>query len=538
MSSDSPATAQLGERASTSRSGHLSFWTKLFYGTGDTGFALLNTTLSVYLLFFLVTVVKLPPAYAAVAIFLGRTWDWINDPLMGFISDHTRSRWGRRKPYLLFGPIPFGLCFILLWWVPPFESYAALTAYYALAYFLYDAMATLVWVPYLALIPEMTPDYDERTSMNMYRMFFNILASIMGFAAPELAGLGIFPDLRTGYLVMAACFAVIGAVPLWAVYAVAKERPQSLRQQTADASREGYLLASVLEWVKRHRLILAGAAAYLLLWTGLFYVLPRLSGATTSGASWTDFVFYAGFLIPMAWITIRAFRRNVPFLMCMGIFLLTWTTINVVQAILPFFITYWLGMENRITEIMAMVFVSALIWLPFWNWFAHRFSKRRAYIVGMISLIVVLIVMAFLPRDTPFTTVILLSFLAGVGVSTAHIIPNAIIPDSIEWDELQTGQRREGILYSMITLMNKVASSVAVPWAALVLALSGFSEALGLDQLDSAFTAIRLLVGLAPGVLMIGGIVLAAYYPLTRERHARIRRILAKRLGRQVQAAD
>jgi GPH family glycoside/pentoside/hexuronide:cation symporter len=86
----------------------------------------------------------------------------------------------------------------------------------------------------------------------------------------------------------------------------------------------------------------------------------------------------------------------------------------------------------------------------------------------------------------------------------------------------------------MVSLMNKVASSVAVPWAALVLALSQFDEALGLAQPRSALRAIRLLVGLAPAVLMSVSIALAAFYPLTRERHARIRRLLERRRLRKV----
>ena len=161
--------------------------------------------------------------------------------------------------------------------------------------------------------------------------------------------------------------------------------------------------------------------------------------------------------------------------------------------------------------------------------FARRASKRLAYAAGMGSLIVVLVGLAILPPTAPFALVLLLAGLAGIGVSAAHIIPVSIVPDAIEWEELQTGRRQEGLFYSMVSLMNKVASSVAVPWAALVLAMSGFDEGLGLGQPPSALTAIRLLVGLAPGALLSTSIALAVFYPLTRERHARIRRLLERR---------
>ena len=157
----------------------LSRKTKILYGAGDTGFSLTSTILGAYFAIFLTDVVGLSPGIAAAAIFAGRSWDYINDPLIGHISDRTRTRWGRRRPFLLFGALPFAAAFSLLWWKPPFESQAALAVYYAVAYLLFDTAATFAYMPYFALTPELTSDYDERTALTGYRMFFSIFASLL-----------------------------------------------------------------------------------------------------------------------------------------------------------------------------------------------------------------------------------------------------------------------------------------------------------------------------------------------------------------------
>ena len=107
--------------------------------------------------------------------------------MVGVLSDRVKSRWGRRRPFLLWFSIPFGLGFAILWWAPPFESQYALAAFVTFAFMLSDTFQTLVVVPLYALTPEITLDYDERTSLTGYRMFFNLVASLVtAVAAPAI----------------------------------------------------------------------------------------------------------------------------------------------------------------------------------------------------------------------------------------------------------------------------------------------------------------------------------------------------------------
>ena len=131
----------------------LSWFSKLIYGIGDFGFACTDTIMQVLFAIFMTDVVGLKPAYAALAIFIGRTWDYINIPLIGFFTDRIRTRWGRRRPFLLFGFVPFGVMFAMLWYRPPTDSQFLLAAYYAVAYFLFDLSYTFVSMPYVAPHP-------------------------------------------------------------------------------------------------------------------------------------------------------------------------------------------------------------------------------------------------------------------------------------------------------------------------------------------------------------------------------------------------
>src|SRR5215216_904702 len=204
--------------------------TKLAYGVGDIGFSLTDTTLGVLFLIFLLDVVGLQPGKAALAVFIGKSWDYINDPIVGYLADRTRTRWGRRRPYLIFGFIPFGIGFAMLWWRPPFETPLALTAYYAAAYFFYDTMVTITSMPYLALTPELTQDYDERTSLTSYRMAFALFGGLVAFVVPLMMIGTMRPENAQKVFQMGLVFAAASALPLLITFAGTREKEEYLQQ--------------------------------------------------------------------------------------------------------------------------------------------------------------------------------------------------------------------------------------------------------------------------------------------------------------------
>jgi len=445
---------------------------KWAYGSGDLGFSLTNTILSVYFAIFLTEVVGVMPAVAALAIFLGSTWDYINDPLVGYLSDRTRTRWGRRRPYLLFGALPFALAFSLLWWRPPVESVPALALYYALAFALFDTAASFVYMPFYALTPEITSDYDERTSLTSTRMFFSILGSLIAFTLPLSIVGGFNPENAGRVLRMGILFGFISALPLWVVFWGTREREEFMHQ-------------------------------------------PQSGFRESVRASW----------------------RNRPFVFGLMLFLFNGVTMAIIQVNLLYYVKYVVERESQSDMILGTIFVVALAALPLWAWISRHLNKRWAYIIGIAFLAVVLMILASLSPETGMPLIMTLCVLAGIGVSAMHVMPWAIIPDAIEYGELQSGKRNEGMFYSLITLAQKVASSLAVPLALLVLQASGYVPASAV-QPDSAIFGIRMVAGPIPALALVLGIVFTLLFPLSRDNYREINRQLEERRQAALAAAE
>jgi len=435
---------------------NLSRMTKVIYGAGDLGFSLTTTIVGAYFLFFLTDVVGIQPAVAGIAILIGRTWDYLNDPLIGHLSDRTRTRWGRRRPFLLFGALPFALAFMLMWYRPPFESQISLAVYYSVAYVLFDAAATFVYMPYFALTPELTEDYDERTSLTSYRMFFSIFGSLLAFTIPMMI-IGTFtPESVARVMLMAVIFGLASALPLWLVFFNTREKEVYVSQEK-----------------------------------------PKMLAA------------------------LKAALKNRPFVFSAVIYLLTWVCMDILQTTLLFFIKYALKMEAQSDLLMAMIFVTAIIALPFWEFTSRKINKRVAYAFGIGFWAIVQIVLITVGPNVSTPIVYFLCVMAGIGVSAAHVLPWSIIPDAIEWDEYKTGERHEGVFYSLITLMQKIASSIAIPLVGIMLELTHY-QANAAQQPQSAVLGIRLLVGPIPAILLTIGIIFALKYPLGREQFTSI----------------
>ena len=444
---------------------HLSRRIKLLYPTGDLSTSIPLAILMFFQLYFLTDVAHLRPDLAGWAVGIGKVWDAVNDPLFGLVSDRIRTRWGRRRVFLLFGAVPLGLTFMLMWLVPPLGP-LGLTAYYAVTFILFDTSFTLIHVAYNALTPELTPDYDERSSLNGYRMVYSISGTLGAIIFATVLGWSV-TDSRTLFAIVGVTLGLVSMVPPLVVYSVTWEKA-------------------------------AGDQPPPLPW--------RQALATTLG--------------------------NRPFWMVMGLYLLSWTTASILAADLVYFANYHLRVPDQANYFVLVAEGAAILFIPLWVWVARRLDKKRAFILGTVSWIGILLLLSFIHSDQ-VGLAYALAALSGSGIATAYVIPWAMVPDVVEHDELQTGQRREGSYYAFASFFQKLATGLAVWGMGQALFRAGYvtpTQAIPVpEQSPQVIQVIQWFMGPIPAVLLSLSVVFAWFYPITREMHASLREQLAAR---------
>lgn len=535
----------------------LYFTTKLAYGSGDMGPAITANVLVFFLLYFFTNVAGLPAGLAGSILAIGKIGDAINDPIAGILSDRTRSRWGRRIPWMLFGAIPFGIFFFLQWIVPSFNADPevnkwCLFVYYIVIATLFNLAYTAVNLPYTALTPELTQDYNERTSLNSFRFAFSIGGSILSLILATIIFQAYPDDLQKQYLTLGIVSSLLAIVALfWCAFRIQERGASPLIPQQGKKIL-GFIVAAL------------GAL-------GIAYGISQLF-SSTEGISIPGIVAvlfglqFIGFGLTLIFaksethlnsieaIEARNVASNVPtvpikqqlkiafankaFLYVIGIYLCSWLGVQLTASILIYYVVSWMGMdESAFPTVAIAVQGTALVMLFFWKFVSNKLGKKTVYYLGMIFWIIAQAAL-FLIQPGQTNLLYIGAIMAGFGVSVAYLIPWSMIPDVIELDELNTGQRREGIFYSFMVLLQKLGLALALFLVGQALEFSGFiaripGEAIPV-QPESALLAIRIAIAPLPTIFLIIGLVLTYFYPITKEVHADIRLQLQARKDQQI----
>jgi len=415
-----------------------------------------------YLLFFLTNVLGVNPALAGTMLLFPKLWDVISDPIMGAISDITRSRFGRRRVYLLYGAVPFGLCFFVLFIAPGSQTEFANALQVSLLFALGCTAFTVVNVPYASMVPEMSDDYNERLSITSFRMSF---ASIGALLAGGL----------TMVIVTAGGGGAAGFRNMGIIFGIA-------------------IVVSCL-WC---------------------FIGTRNAPSLPPHKE-----------MPPMKEQIKITAKNYPFMMLMSSYFLQALAIGVMMAGFIYYVKYAMALPETAMNIAFPIFmITGVIFIPIWLAVGKRLGKIKSYYIGLALFTVMMGSLFFTGADMLWLFYVQI-FLAGVGFSSFQLFPFSMLPDTVEYDQMQSGLRREGIFSGMWSAGQKIAYSVGPPIVGFALALSGFVRE-GV-QPESLVTGVRVIFCLFPAAMILLSFIPFRKYPLTEGEFEKVKAKIAER---------
>jgi GPH family glycoside/pentoside/hexuronide:cation symporter len=452
----------------------------LSYSAAQFGLSAMNTLVNTQIPFFYVDTLRLPATLFGLAMLIGKLWDAVTDPLMGHVTDNTRLRMGRRRPFFLIGA-PLLALFTVLLFRPPAREGEALFGWFLVCFLCAFTARTIFETPYQAMAPDLTPDYDERTRVAAYRVTIGNLGDFSG---------AIVPMVMLAFLAPRATFALsglaIGAMILvGAVVAFVgvRERFDASGLPKRPLAEN---LARIVALPRRNRparlLIVAYACAVF---------------ATTIPVA--VFRFVNRYVFTATGLEGTALGP----------------TIERIGA--PAFLDIAL-----IVAYFAGVFLSA----PIWSYALRSRDKKHGYIFAFLYLGVTVCGLFLIPSHLGFLFP-LLNLLVGAGALGLWMLPGALGPDCLEWEELNHGQRHEGGFYGIWMFVQKTGGGIALFSMGFALDAIGFVP--DMEQSEGTRLGLRLLYGGFPLAVGLLGAVVFTRYPLTREVYADVRRQLEER---------
>ncbi|MCD6514012.1 MAG: MFS transporter [Candidatus Odinarchaeota archaeon] len=448
-------------------------WKKLAYASGSLAAALSYQAFNAYIFYFYVQVCALPIELYSLGFAIYGVWNALNDPLAGILSDKTRTRWGRRIPYVAFGNIPFMIAFMLVW--APIVSHVDSTLiafqlfgqdvkifglpldlfiYFTLVGCLFDTFYTIVILAWTALFPEMFPSLEERAEVNAYRQIFSVIGLIFGLAMPLL-----LVEILGSWFIMGVFLGIITGASVFVSLLGSKETGY-------------YRVEEPLPLIDTWKYTLANRSF-------LTFVLMNLM------------IQYTFVLLVQITPLYTQFVLNVGF-----------------------FETF---------QFLLMVFLISLIGLIIWNKVVIKVGPKRTAIYALASFAIVLFPLLFV---SDYTQLLILAAPIGIALAGPMFIVDILIADVIDEDEVRTGRRREGMYFGTNALIMRL-STLLVSLAVLILAPLGYIEG-AVVQPPSAIFGIRLLMSIFPIIGIIIGLLIIRLYPIDKEYRDEIKKKLEK----------
>ncbi len=456
---------------------------KALYGLGNQSMDMVNQMIEYQVQQVLVYGLGMSPVLKGVMIMIFRIYDAFTDPLMGWISDNTRTRFGRRRPYMFFGTLAMAAVLPFVWRFDETWNMTYIAVWFTLFGMLASTATTVFNIPYQALKMEMTPDYNERTSINMYIMVVSSIFSI--FISPWVWKMtqspfftgqapGEEPNTLLGIRSLAFWFAglalIFGLIPTF----VCKER---YYEKASQQKREPFFRSLRMTFQNRPFLMMLG-----------IIFASNLGGLVTGMGGYITLYYVFG--------GDKEFAA-------------TFTGIT--------------GMIGG---------VAGLFCAPLFGWLAMKFSKERALLLRtVIHVLMALSILVLYNPAFPWLAAVPI-ILNGILIGAFWVIVPAMKADIVDDDEVRTGERREGSFESVFSWLLRFTGTVFAGLSGFIVVLLGFEIEAGTNQAPGVFRNMILAMAIIPALLGVLQLIMILKWPLTAKRMAEIREILEARRGK------
>ncbi len=430
-------------------------------------FVIINTFFAV----FLTKALGMPTALAGTIPLVGKIWDAITDPIMGNITDRTRSRFGAKRFYILVGGIASAITFILMWLTIPTHSMAAMYVFYLFMYCLFSTGFTILTVPYNGLLPDMISDYSMRSRFSTMRMIWSTLGSAVCGLVPTFL---IRNNLDTAsYMRCALIFGVLFMITSLVTFFGTWENQKEPVQTTL---KESFPQAVSVFRSHSFRLFLG------------LYLFGQCAMDFVSGMA----VYYVD---------------------------------DVLNGYSNGYFTY----------LMGTLLVSQLVGMLIFGPIMSRTSKKTTILIGAPIRLVGTLGLLFLSHEgAAIAPILAMTALIGLGNAATLTSIFAIMADMAEVDELITSVHRPGMVSGMATFIRKISSGLSAAIIGFLLSAVGYDEVLAnAGERQSAFTqhGITIIYVVVPAILIIGLIIVGVLFPITAKEFATVQKEIARRKG-------
>jgi GPH family glycoside/pentoside/hexuronide:cation symporter len=448
----------------------MSLGTRLAFACGEVGDNVALNTFTFLVFTYYFTVVRIPAPIMTLGFILWAIWNAVNDPLIGYLSDRTKSRWGRRIPWMIVATIPLAVLMILLF-TPPgsYLTNQSVFIYFIIILILFDFAYTAFNLNYNALFSEMFVDMRERSSTGRIRIIFVLIATMFAltfptFVIPDITNQFGYPETITQFQIVGIVAAIIIVVFYFLILKWGVKDPKHLSKDAESAMSFG----KTIKFTFKHK-------------SFLWFLLPALG---------------------------------------------TWLVINILPTLSPLFFVYAVGItDTQLIGILLMIsFIVAAISTPMWEFIRVRKGARLCGLIGIVVWLVSVVCFAY---SVSFEMALIFMIFFGVGLGGGLYFYDQCIAEVIDEDEITYGVRRSGIYYAVLNFLIRLSMILNFVIIGTVFSSTDWMNYEPNPGVN-VILGLRILMGIYPGIVLGLALIGMYFYPIKGERLKENRRKLTE----------